>query len=648
MILPMEHLTSLAEYEALYRESITDPASFWGRAASSLDWFAPWSTVLKSDFSTIGETEAPYVQFFKDGKLNASYNCLDRHLAAGRGHQVALYWQGEPTGDRRSLTYAELHREVCRFAQVLLKHGVGKGDTVTIFLPMTPEAVIAMLACARIGAVHSVVFSAFSEEALAQRINDCGSKLVITADASFYAGKTIRLKDKVDAALARCPIVQRVIVFNRANQTVSMDIKRDVWWHEEMQAPDISDDFPATWMDAEDPLFILYTSGSTGKPKGVVHTTGGYLLYAHLTFKLVFNVQPDDIHYCTADVGWITGHSYVVYGPLATGTTIVMYEGAPTTPEPDRFWQIIEDYKATIFYTAPTAIRTLMRLGDEWVRRHDLSSLRVLGSVGEPINPKAWQWYHDVVGGSRCPVVDTWWQTETGGIMISPLAHVTPLKAGSATLPFFGVAPEIINGELYLTTPWPGMTRGMFGDTQHSRMKQVYFSRQPGKYFTGDGAFVDEDGFYWLQGRVDDEINVSAHRFATAEIESALVAHPAVAEAAVVGRPHSIKGQAIYCFVTLKANMSSSPELEAELVKHVRSKIGPIATPDAIHFTVALPKTRSGKIMRRVLRGIAAGDLSAIGDISTLADQSVVDQLWAERKDCAFCQVEPTPARSAV
>ena len=635
---------SVAEYEALYRRSVEDPESFWAeQAAAELSWFKKWDKVMEYDFDTIGEREAPYVKFFEGGKINVSYNCLDRHLTSARRNKVAIHWQGEREEDRRSISYQELHREVCRFANILKKHGVRKGTTVTIYLPMIPELPVAVLACARLGAVHSVVFSAFSSEALRSRIQDCSGEVVITADAGFHAGKTNELKNKVDAAVKECPTIKSVFVVNRGGTKVEMKPGRDFWWHEENAQPDIKNDCPAEQLDSEDPLFILYTSGSTGKPKGVLHTQAGYLLQTHLTFKYTFDIRDEDIFWCTADVGWITGHSYLVYGPLSNGATAMMFEGVPTYPEPDRFWKIVADYRVSIFYTAPTAIRALMRLGETWPEKHDLSSLRLLGSVGEPINPEAWIWYQRVIGKEKCPVVDTWWQTETGGIMISTLPGALPTKPGSAGRPFFGVVPEIMKssgggkaeadegGSLCITRPWPGILRGVYGDKKNELIKKVYFSQFPGKYFTGDGCRIDKDGYYWLLGRIDDVINVSAHRFATAEIESALVSHKSVAEAAVVGFPHETKGQGIYCFVTLKQGQEATDELRKALIGHVRNEISPIATPDKLHFTVALPKTRSGKIMRRILRKIAEGKLDEIGDTSTLADPSVVDSLVETR-----------------
>ena len=632
---------TIGEYDRLYRESLEHPEEFWSRQArENLHWFKPWTRAVEENFEGIGYKAEPYVRYFAGGRTNVSYNCLDRHVLAGHGDRTALIWQGEKDEERRRVTYRELHEAVCRFANVLLRQGVKKGTTVTIFMPMVPETAVALLACARIGAIHSVVFSAFSPESLKSRIQDCQSYLVITSDVGFHAGKVIDLKNKTDQALAECPTVQRTIVYNRGNTPVTMRAGRDFWWHEEMAKS--ASDCPAAELDSEDPLFILYTSGSTGKPKGVLHTTAGYLLYTHLTFKYIFDYRDGDIFWCTADVGWITGHSYLVYGPLSNGATCVMFEGVPTYPTPDRFWKIIADYKVTIFYTAPTAIRALMRLGEEWPNKHDLSSVRLLGTVGEPINPEAWIWYHKFIGREKCPIVDTWWQTETGGILISTFPGAMPTKPGSAGRPFFGVQPQIVKedgqeaavdegGSLMLTRSWPGILRGVYGDPKNELVKRVYYSRFPGKYFTGDGARRDADGYYWLMGRIDDVLNVSAHRIATAELESALVSNPAVAEAAVVGYPHETKGQGIYCYVTLKKGQAPTEELRKALVQTVRSQIGPIATPDKIHFTDSLPKTRSGKIMRRILRKIAEGRVDEVGDTSTLADPTVVDSLVKNR-----------------
>ncbi len=634
------YIKSMEEYEKLYRESIDNPEGFWARQAEeSLSWFKKWERVLEYDFTRIGEVEGPYLRFFQGGRLNISYNCLDRHLDTWKRNKAAIIWQGEDEKEKRTLTYQQLHTQVCRFANVLIKHGIKRGDVVTIYLPMIPELPVAMLACARIGAIHSVVFSAFSAEALRHRILDCNSRMVITSDVGFHGGRVVDLKNKTDKALSDgLKSIEKVIVYNRGNSQADMKPGRDYWWHEEMNAPDITDGCNPAEMDSEDPLFILYTSGSTGKPKGVLHTTAGYLLHVNISFKWIFDVKDRDIFWCTADIGWVTGHSYVVYGPLSNGATSFMYEGVLTHPKPDRLWKIVGDHKVNIFYTAPTAIRALMRSGEAWPDKHDLSSIRILGTVGEPINPEAWIWYHRVIGKERCPVVDTWWQTETGGIMITPLAGAIPTKPGSASRPFFGVLPEILRhdgsaadvnegGSLVITRPWPGMIRGVYGDKKNELIKKVYFTKFPGKYFTGDGCRIDEDGFYWLMGRIDDVINVSGHRLATAEIESALVSHETVAEAAVVGFPHEVKGQGIYCFVTLKQGYEPSAALKKTLIGHVRKEISPIATPDKMQFSDALPKTRSGKIMRRILRKIAEGEVEAIGDTTTLADPSVVESL---------------------
>ena len=627
-------------YQQMYEDSIERPEQFWAeQARQNLEWIKEWDQVMRHDFDSIGAKQGPFVEFFIGGKLNVSANCIDRHLAS-RGKKPAIVWQGEDATQERILTYADLHHEVCKFANALKSIGIKKGDVVTLFMPMVPELPIALLACARIGAIHSVVFSAFSSDSLRNRVNDCESKLIITTDVSYHAGKTIALKDKVDVALAECPSVTNVIVFNRGGTDAQMKAGRDLWWHD--LTAKASADCPPEAMDSEDPLFILYTSGSTGKPKGVMHTTAGYLLYAHLTTKYVFDLKEDDVFWCTADIGWITGHSYFTYGPLSNGATNIMFEGTPTYPQPDRFWSIVEKYKVNIFYTAPTAIRALERLGEEWPNKHDLSSLRLLGTVGEPINPEAWMWYHRVIGKEHCPIVDTWWQTETGGIMLTTLPGAHAAKPGAAGKPFFGIVPEVLKdngsptgvdegGSLTITRPWPGMIRGVYGDPKNELIKKVYFSAFPGRYYPADGCRVDADGFHWLLGRIDDVINVSAHRFATAEIESSLVGHSAVTEAAVVGFPHDTKGQGIYCYVTLRGDLEPSEDLRKELVNQVRKDIGPIATPDVIHFTPNLPKTRSGKIMRRILRKIAEGDTSNLGDTSTLADPSVVETLMEGR-----------------
>jgi acetyl-CoA synthetase len=619
-----------AAYEALYSRSIQDPEGFWGEmAARELAWSKPWDRVL--------DWQPPFARWFDGGTLNVSFNCLDRHLAS-RGDKVALLWEGEP-GDKRQLTYRELHAEVCRFANVLSSQGIVAGDRVAIYMPMIPEAVVTMLACTRVGATHTIVFGGFSGDSLRDRINDCGAKLCITADGGYRRGKTVPLKANVDAALVATPTIERCIVVRRTGEPVPMQAGRDLWWHDLIAGA--SPDCPAVDLPAEHPLFILYTSGTTGKPKGIVHTTGGYLLGVHLTTKYVFDLHDDDIHWCTADIGWVTGHSYVVYGPLSNGATTVVYEGAPDFPEKDRFWDIIERNGVTVFYTAPTAIRAFVRWGAEWPDRHDMSCLRVLGSVGEPINPEAWMWYHDVIGKGRCPIVDTWWQTETGAIMISPLPGATATKPGSCTRPFFGVVPEVAKrdgspcavnegGFLLLRKPWPSMLRGIHGDPD--RYAKQYWSDVPGAYFTGDGARRDEDGYFWVMGRVDDVLNVAGHRLGTAEIESALVSCPGVAEAAVVGPPHELKGQAIYAFVTLKTGVEASDAMKKTLSDHVVREIGALARPDDIRFTDALPKTRSGKIMRRLLKEIATSGV-AKGDTTTLEDLNVLSRLSATRDD---------------
>jgi len=629
------YIKRMEEYRELYQKSINDPTEFWGDLAEQLDWFKKWDKVLEYDFNK------PEIKWFKGGKLNASYNCLDRHLNHWRSNKVALIWQGEPLEENRIFTYQQLHYHVCKFANVLKKFGVKKGDRVSIYLPMIPELPMAVLACARIGAIHSVVFGGFSSGALRDRINDCGSKILITADGYYRSGRIVPNKVNADEALKDCPEVEKVIVVKRLGIDVPFSKERDLWWHEEIRKEDIKLYCEPEIMDAEDILFILYTSGSTGKPKGVIHTTGGYLLFVYQTLKWVFDLKDEDVFFCTADIGWVTGHSYVVYGPLALGATSLMFEGVPTYPNPDRFWEIVERYRVSVFYTAPTAIRALMREGEEWVKRRGISSLRMLGSVGEPINPEAWRWYYTNVGQERCPIMDTWWQTETGGFLISPLP-ITPLKPGSATFPFPGVLPKIIRedgsecevdegGSLVIAKPWPGMLRGFWNDPDRKRFKETYFSIFPNYYFTGDGAKKDEDGYFWLMGRIDDVINVSGHRIGTAEVESALVSHHSVAEAAVIGIPHEVKGQGIYAFVTLKTGIKNSEELRKELLVHVRKTIGPIATPDKLQFADSLPKTRSGKIMRRILRKIAEGRIEELGDTSTLTDPSVVIQLAGER-----------------
>ena len=628
-----EGATDAAAYHRQYEAAASDPDGYWRQEARRLDWVSAPTRIKDTSFDAADFR----IRWFADGVLNVSANCLDRHLA-DRGDQAAIVWEGDEPGETRAVTYRELHRLVCRFANVLKANGVSKGDRVTLYLPMVAEAAAAMLACTRIGAVHSIVFGGFSPDSLAGRIEDCGSRLVITADEGRRGGRTIPLKANVDAALERCPGVERVLVIRRSGAAVAMREGRDVWLDEALAG--VGDDCPAEPMGAEDPLFILYTSGSTGKPKGVLHTTGGYLLWVAKTFAEVFDWREGDLFWCTADIGWVTGHSYVVYGPLANGATTVMFDGVPSYPDHGRLWETIDRLGVTTLYTAPTAIRALMREGDDWVTRHSRRSLRLLGSVGEPINPEAWDWYYRVVGDGRCPVVDTWWQTETGGILIAPLPYATDLKPGSATRPLPGVRPELVDaegrvldgaatGNLVLADSWPGQMRGVWGDDE--RFFQAYFSTYPGKYFTGDGCRRDEYGYYWITGRVDDVINVSGHRMGTAEVESALVAHAKVAEAAVVGMPHGVKGQGIYAFVTLNAGEAGSDGLRDELRQWVRREIGPIATPDALQFAPGLPKTRSGKIMRRILRKIAEGDTGNLGDTSTLADPSVVDALVAER-----------------
>ncbi len=622
-----------AGYGRRYAHSIADPEAFWHAEAARIDWIQPFTRVREASFDAADFG----ISWFGDGVLNVAANCLDRHLAA-RGDTPAILWEGDAPGESRTISYRELHGEVCRFANVLKANGVRRGDRVTIYLPMIPEAAVAMLACARIGAIHSVVFGGFSPEALAGRIQDCDSSLVITADEGLRGGRRVPLKANVDQALTRCPGVARVVVVRRTGGEVAMAPGRDIWWHEARDAA--APDCPPEPMGAEEPLFILYTSGSTGKPKGVLHTSGGYLVWTAMTHHYVFDYRPGEVFWCAADVGWVTGHSYVVYGPLANGATTLMYEGVPNHPDPGRFWAICDTYQVSTFYAAPTALRALMREGDDWVTQATRSSLRLLGSVGEPINPEAWDWYHRVIGDGRCPIVDTWWQTETGGAMIAPMPGAMALKPGSATRPMFGVVPQIVDndgqvldgaaeGALVIAQSWPGQMRTVWGD--HERFFQTYFTTFPGKYFTGDGARRDADGDYWITGRIDDVINVSGHRMGTAEVESALVAHAKVAEAAVVGMPHAVKGQGIYAYVTLNANEAESEALRGELVQWVRREIGPIATPDVIQFAPALPKTRSGKIMRRILRKIAEGDTGNLGDISTLADPGVVDHLLENR-----------------
>ncbi len=623
-------------YADLYRESVEDPEGFWRREAQRIDWIKPFTEVRRTSF----REDDFCIRWFADGTLNLSANCLDRHLAT-RGGATALIWEpDDPAEPGLTISYRELHSMVCRFANALKGQGVRRGDRVTIYLPMIPEAAVVMLACARIGAIHSVVFAGFSPEALAGRIQDCDSTVVVTADQGMRGGKSIPLKANVDAALHHCTSVERVIVVRRTGAEVPMEQGRDLWWDDAEAG--VSGDCPPEEMGAEDPLFILYTSGSTGKPKGVLHTTGGYAVWTSLTHQYVFDYRPGQIYWCAADIGWVTGHSYIVYGALANGATSLMFEGVPNWPDPSRIWQVVDKHRVETLYTAPTALRALMREGDKWVQKTSRKSLKLLGTVGEPINPEAWGWYHRVVGEERCPIVDTWWQTETGGILISPLPGATDLKPGSATKPLFGVRPAVVDGSgsfltgaaegaLVITDSWPGQMRTVWGD--HERFFQTYFTTYRGLYFTGDGCRRDEDGYYWITGRIDDVINVSGHRLGTAEVESALVAHRKVAEAAVVGMPHDIKGQGIYAYVTLNAGCEADGALRSELVQWVRQEIGPIATPDVIQFAPALPKTRSGKIMRRILRKIAEGDVSNLGDTSTLADPTVVDQLVKERPE---------------
>ena len=623
-----------AGYQEMYQRSLTDSDGFWAEHGKRIDWIKPYSKISSVSY----DKSDLHIRWYEDGSLNAAANCLDRHLAV-RGEQTAIIWEGDEPDQHKHISYNALHAEVCRFANALRTRGIKKGDRVTIYMPMIPEAAVAMLACARIGAVHSVVFGGFSPDALAGRINDCESNCVITADEGVRGGKTIPLKANTDKALENCPDCTSCFVVRRTGNAVEMQDGRDIWYHEAIA--DMSDDCPAEEMSAEDPMFILYTSGSTGKPKGVLHTTGGYMVYASMTHQYVFDYRDGDIYWCTADVGWVTGHSYILYGPLANGATTLMFEGVPNYPDNSRFWQVVDKHKVNIFYTAPTAIRALMRDGDAPVKSTSRSSLRLLGSVGEPINPEAWLWYHNVVGDSRCPIVDTWWQTETGGILITPLPGATATKPGSATRPFFGIEPVLVDGEnnplegaaegnLCINRSWPGQMRSVYGD--HQRFIDTYFSTFEGRYFSGDGARRDEDGYYWITGRVDDVLNVSGHRMGTAEIESALVAHPKVAEAAVVGYPHDIKGQGIYAYVTLNAGEAQTDDLIVELRNWVRQDIGPIASPDIMQWAPSLPKTRSGKIMRRILRKIAADDFAELGDTSTLADPSVVDELIANRQ----------------
>ena len=633
------HIRSREEYEALYRRSLADPQAFWGEQARTLEWFHPWHTVFDADYDAVD------FGWYLGGRLNASYNCVDRHLAT-RANQTAIIWAGDEPGSYRHVSYRELKHEVCRLANVLLAHGVQKGDRVCIYMPMIPETAYAMLACARIGAVHSVVFGGFSAESLRGRILDAGCRVLITANEGMRGGRAIPLKAIADQAIEGLPLVETVLVARRTGRDVPMRLGRDHWLEDEMKRQRST--CSVVWMGSEDPLFILYTSGSTGKPKGVLHTTGGYLVYAAMTHKLVFDYHDGDVYCCAADVGWITGHSYIVYGPLANGATTVMFESTPVHPDPGRYWRMVDDLGIGIFYTAPTALRAIAQAGDEPVRRYSRKTLRVLGSVGEPINPEIWRWYHDVVGDGRCAVVDTWWQTETGGILITPLPGAIAPKPGSATLPFFGVKPVIVDpgtgkvlegnavsGALCLASAWPGQARTIWGD--HSRFRETYFSQYPGYYFTGDGCTRDADGYYWITGRIDDVLNVAGHRLGTAEVESALVAHAAVAEAAVVGVPHAIKGQGIYAYVVLTAEWAQrgDKELEGALKQQVRDAIGGFATPDVVHLAAGLPKTRSGKIMRRILRRIAAGEYEGLGDVTTLAEPDVVAALVGQHKERA-------------
>ena len=628
-------LVDEAKYHEMYAESLRDPDTFWGEHGKRIDWIRPYTTVK----NTLYSKEDVSIKWYEDGTLNACVNCIDRHLEA-RGDDIAIIWEGDEPDQDAKITYRQLHEEVCRFANVLKQRGLGKGDRITIYMPMIPEAAYAMLACARIGAIHSVVFGGFSPDALAGRIQDCDSSCVITADEGIRGGRKIPLKANTDAALEQCSGVSSVVVVARTQGDVDMVAGRDIWYHEVKET--VEADCPPEEMSAEDPLFILYTSGSTGKPKGVLHTTGGYMVYASMTHEYVFDYKLGEIFWCTADVGWVTGHTYIVYGPLANGATTIMFEGVPNYPDNSRFWNVCDKHKVNIFYTAPTALRALMREGEAPVKAASRSSIRLLGSVGEPINPEAWLWYHREVGEGRCPIVDTWWQTETGAALITPLPGATPLKPGSASRPFFGIRPELVDadgkllegatsGNLCIADSWPGQMRTVYGD--HQRFIDTYFVQYPGKYFTGDGCRRDEDGYYWITGRVDDVLNISGHRLGTAEVESALVAHAQVAEAAVVGYPHEIKGQGIYCYVTLNAGLDGDDDLKGELVQWVRKEIGPIASPDLIQFASGLPKTRSGKIMRRILRKIAEDDFSNLGDTSTLADPSVVDALIDNRQN---------------
>ncbi|MGI8741580.1 MAG: acetate--CoA ligase [Bryobacteraceae bacterium] len=623
------HIRTVEDYERLYKQAADDPEAFWAAIANELHWFKPWDRVL--------EWELPFAKWFVGGQMNISHNCLDRHVASGRKDKTAILWEGEP-GDTRTLSYGQLLTEVCKFANVLKSLGVGKGDRVAIYMGMVPELPIALLACARLGAPHTVIFGGFSAQALIDRINDCGAVAVVTQDAGYRRGAEVKLKEAVDNALGQCPTIQNVVVYRRTGSQIAMQEGRDHWWQDLMDKA--SADCPAEPVDSEHPLYLLYTSGTTGKPKGILHTTGGYAVQTYITAKWVFDLRDEDIFWCTADIGWVTGHSYVVYGPMQNGATVLMYEGAPTWPEPDRFWKLIEKYRVNVFYTAPTAIRAFMRLGEQWPRKYEMKSLRLLGSVGEPINPEAWMWYRDVIGRERCPIVDTWWQTETGAILISPLPGAIPTKPGSATKPLPGVIADVVTREgkpvprgsggfLVIKQPWPAMLRTIYGDPE--RYKEQYWSQIPGMYFAGDGARIDQDGYFWLMGRVDDVLNVAGHRLSTMEIESALVAHPSVAEAAVVGRPDEIKGQAVSAFVTLKAGQQPSDSVKNDLRQWVAKEIGAIAKPDDIRFTDSLPKTRSGKIMRRLLRELATnGEVK--GDTTTLEDLSVIAKLRGDEE----------------
>jgi len=626
---------SAAEYDEMYRRSIETPDEFWAQMAEeNLTWFKKWDKVEEYSFK-----DDIFVRYFAGGKTNVSYNCLDRHLNSATKNKAALIWQGEPVDEWKTYTYQQLYNEVCKFANVLKSMGVKKGDRVGLYVPMIPELAIAMLACTRIGAIHCIVFGGFSAEAIRDRMLDSQAEILITNNFGYRSGKLLNSKEVADAAMDMCPDIKKCIVIKRVDKECSMKEGRDVYWDELMAKA--SNKCEAEQMDSEDPLFILYTSGSTGKPKGVMHTTAGYHLYAMMTVKYYFDIKPEDVYFCTADIGWVTGHSYCVYGPLGLGATSLLFEGVPSYPEPDRFWEIVEKFGVNVFYTAPTAIRAMMKDGDEWPNKRDLSSLRLLASVGEPINPEAWMWYYNVIGKEKCPIVDTWWQTETGGHLIAPMPGAHPMKPGSATKPFFGVKPVLLDpegkevgvdegGHLCVSKPWPGIMRGVYGDP--GAFKEKYFIQQPGYYFSGDGARKDADDYFWLLGRVDDVINVSGHRMGTAEVESALVAHATVAEAAVVGFPHDIKGEGIYAYVTLNAGVEGTDELRKELVAHVRKEIGPIASPDKIQFTPGMPKTRSGKIMRRILRKVASGEINDLGDTSTLADETVVENIVANRQ----------------